>query len=118
MYIHYRDPSDRGVRLIQEMALGTRAPFLDAEGESVTVSDALWDVVSFFRLHVGMVQTSPTQPAFEWYHNPLEGLAGHDPNVDAHFAAELYLKLEVSHSPRLIAVILNVCVELGRHTQI
>ncbi|VDC05064.1 unnamed protein product [Peniophora sp. CBMAI 1063] len=108
LYQAFSNPGDGGVRLVREMAFDRRGYLLDGSGEVMTVSTALWRIFAFFRIHLAMAPVSRPEDAIEWYHNPDEGLAQPSLSLDAHVAAELYMRLKrwdkmsMTRSPALI----------------
>lgn len=101
LYRSFCDPSDHGVQLIHQMVYDNIPALLDDHGERITVTNELWAIVRFFRLHLGMaVATSPFE-ASEWYMNPGEGVRKKNYCVEADFASELYMQLKVRSTPTL-----------------
>ncbi|KZV62305.1 hypothetical protein PENSPDRAFT_670448 [Peniophora sp. CONT] len=94
LYKRFCDPSDRGVQLIYEIAYENRPLFKDDEGDTITMTDELWIIFRWFRIHLGLAVAANKSDVVEWYHNKEDRLHGSHPTVEAHFAAELYLRLE------------------------
>lgn len=95
LYRSFCDPTDRGVKLVHDMAFENIPALLDEDGDPISVTDELWHICLFFRLHLGMAVAVEKHAVSEWYYNPADGVHQKNYNVNAHYASELYLRLQV-----------------------
>ncbi|VDC03290.1 unnamed protein product [Peniophora sp. CBMAI 1063] len=99
LYQSFVDPGDLGVELVHQMAYEHRLLLMDDANEPIRVSLGLWRVCCFFRIHLALAIGPEPAGIPEWYHNPEENLKGHNDNVLAHTAGELYIQLQKWGSP-------------------